>query len=279
MNAHSWRQETDSSAEILSGTAAKGQMDPPKGASEPRLQIKIGKTVIPRPAEGEGVVAEIFTMTLGEETIQLVPLKNWSQLDVLKWRARGLLPGTPAGLEITFDHLKVAGETASPWDPKSSVKLEKVFNDWLALARGTLDSAKEKARLPTAQTSSAQPEEDALRFQGELDNRGKARLKCLEGSETVKVVALNLQGLNALIEQGLIFKRKTPDGGEDYLEPGPETVVSITSDDGQIKTIELSQPVSLLSRTARELTAVFNHPAINRRARLAQGAGVAVQAQ
>jgi hypothetical protein len=34
--------------------------------------------------------------------------------------------------------------------------------------------------------------------------------------------------------------------------------------------IDLSQPVSLLNLGAKELSAIFNHPAVNRRARLAQ---------
>ena len=92
-------------------------------AVEPLHDISIGKAVVTR--ETDGVLAEVFTMTIGEETIQLLPFKNWSQLDSFKWRARGILPGTPAGLEIAWDHLKVAGETASPWDPEACGKLEK----------------------------------------------------------------------------------------------------------------------------------------------------------
>ena len=57
-------------------------------------------------------------MTLGGETIELLPLRNWSQLDVYKWGPRGKLPGTPAGLEITFDHVKVTGETVLISDPE-----------------------------------------------------------------------------------------------------------------------------------------------------------------
>jgi hypothetical protein len=68
----------------------------------------------------------------------------------------------------------------------------------------------------------------------------------------------------------LIFKLKTADGGECYLEPGLETTVCVVGEDGQEKTVDLSQPVDLLKVGVPELTAVFNHPAINRRARLAQ---------
>ena len=58
-------------------------------------EITVGTTVV---ATGDGKAAEVFTMTLGGETIELLPLRNWSQLDVYKWRARGKVPGTPAGL-------------------------------------------------------------------------------------------------------------------------------------------------------------------------------------
>jgi len=49
-------------------------------------------------------------MTIGGETIDLIPLKNWTQLDTFKWRSRGIFPRTPAGLEVAFDHVKVVGE-------------------------------------------------------------------------------------------------------------------------------------------------------------------------
>jgi hypothetical protein len=71
---------------------------------------------------------QVFTMTLGAEIIRLLPLKNWPQLDIFKWKARGLLPGTPVGLEITFKQVKVAGQTVSTFDPQGCAKLERAFN-------------------------------------------------------------------------------------------------------------------------------------------------------
>jgi hypothetical protein len=68
----------------------------------------------------------------------------------------------------------------------------------------------------------------------------------------------------------LIFKIKTPDGGERNLDPGPENTVSVSLDDGQTRTIDLSRPISLLNVGVRELAAILNHPALNRRARLAR---------
>jgi hypothetical protein len=62
----------------------------------------------------------------------------------------------------------------------------------------------------------------------------------------------------------LIFKRKTPDGGEAYLAKSAEDVVTITSDEGRPRLIDLSQPVNYTRLGVIEMTAVFNHPAVNR---------------
>ena len=177
---------------------------PGAASSEPQLQIRIGKTVVPRDNDSLGVVAEVFTMTLGTETIQLLPLKNWSQLDHFKWRVRGILPGTPPGLEITFDHVKVAGETVTPWDSDGCTKLEKVLNDWLVLERKALESTVLNPSQP--QEMASKSEEEGFQFRVETDKDGKPRLRFVEGNDTIKAVALNLQGFNGLIEQGLMRK-------------------------------------------------------------------------
>ena len=109
----------------MSSNAVSSEHGP---AAATRRTIKIGRTVIPKPGKGGRVMAQVFTMTLGAETIRLLPLKNWPQLDIFKWKARGLLPGTPVGLEITFKQVKVAGETVSTFDLQGCDKLEKAFN-------------------------------------------------------------------------------------------------------------------------------------------------------
>src|SRR5690348_8255706 len=63
--------------------------------------IKIGRSVTAAEENGKPGEMEVFTMTLGSETIKLLPLRNWGQLDLYKWRVRGQLPATPPGLEIT----------------------------------------------------------------------------------------------------------------------------------------------------------------------------------
>ena len=344
-----------------------------------RGEITVGKTVV---VTGSGQEAEVFTMTLGGETIDLLPLRNWSQLDVYKWRARGKLPGTPAGLEITFDHVKVTGEMASTKDPEGTAKLQKLLNEWLASARGTAELAQQKAhskQTPVEQEASVTPANLLPHFRVEVDREGQVHINCLQGKETLAMIGLSLAGFNSLVNQGLmhkphsqqvgalhdwvelggeffsfekgnndasklekalndrylstaalgqgrevvvftnaasptgfdiqftakvggvtdhrrrplneeslgllqdaehcglapkdlviklsrpnlIFKRKTPDGGERYLNRRPENIITVVGDDGQVRTIDLSQPVNFLHLTAVELTAVFNHPAIN----------------
>ena len=344
-----------------------------------RGEITVGKTVV---VTGSGQEAEVFTMTLGGETIDLLPLRNWSQLDVYKWRARGKLPGTPAGLEITFDHVKVTGEMASTKDPEGTAKLQKLLNEWLASARGTAELAQQKAhskQTPVEQEASVTPANLLPHFRVEVDREGQVHINCLQGKETLAMIGLSLAGFNSLVNQGLmhkphslqvgalhdwvelggeffsfekgnndasklekalndrylstaalgqgrevvvftnaasptgfdiqftakvggvtdhrrrplneeslgllqapdrcgllpkdlviklsppslIFKRKTPDGGERYLDEGPENTVTVIGDEGEVRIIDLSQPVNYLRLTTVELMAVFNHPAIN----------------
>jgi hypothetical protein len=356
---------------------------PPQSA--PRDGITIGKTVV---LNESGKEAGMFTMTLGGETIDLLPLRNWSQLDVHKWGPRGKLPGTPAGLEITFDHVKVAGETVLTNDPQGAAKLQRLLNEWLALEKGTFELAQKRAqpkRTSVEQAAAQRPENLIPRFQVEVDKKGQVHVNCLLGKETLATIGLNLPGFNSLINQGLmhkphslkvgalhdwveldgelcsfekgsndagklekvlnarylstaalgqgkdivvfpnaasstgfdiqfaakvggtadrhrrpldeeslvllqdpdkcgllpkdlviklsrpnlIFKRKTPDGGERYLNQRPENTINVIGDDGELTIIDLSKPVNYLHLSAVELTAVFNHPAINQHSKVA----------
>jgi len=94
----------------------------------------------------------------------------------------------------------------SPWDFNACEELEKAFNNWLALEFQTLEQAQEKAQTHAAHASTEAPHDEQVHFEVDLNNPEQPRLKCLEGNETVKAVALNLQGLNALIEQGFLRK-------------------------------------------------------------------------
>ena len=85
---------------------------------------------------------------------------------------RGKLPGTPAGLEITLDHVKVAGETVLTNDPDGAAKLQRLLNEWLALERGTFELAQKRAQpKPTSvdQEAPQRPEDLVPRFQVEVD--------------------------------------------------------------------------------------------------------------
>ncbi len=335
-----------------------------------------------RSIEAHGKEVEVFTMSMGSETMELVPLLNWGQLDIHKWRVRGKLPGTPPGLEITHESVRVAGETVSIKDPDGCAKLERVFNEWLALERGTLQEARKKAQAkPVAAARESAPQaEQPIRFEVEVDKRGQVHVKSVQGKEVIAAIGLNVAGFNSLFSQGLmrkphklqvgalhdwveidgemysfekgrddsgklqnalnqhylplaalgmgkdvvisvnaasptgfdiqfptslagvrenrkrhlneealdllqeptkcgllreglviklapptlIFKRKTPDGGERYLDQGPADTVNYTSEEGETTFIDLSKPVNYLHLSAAELTAVFNHPAINR---------------
>ena len=352
---------------------------PTPSQSAPRDAMIIGRTMV---LTGSGKEAGIFTITLGGETIDLLPLRNWSQLDVHKWGPRGKLPGTPAGLEITYDHVKVAGGTVSTSDPQGAAKLQRLLNEWLAVERGTFELAQKRVQQKPAHVgpeTSQRSENLVPRFQVEVDKKGQVHVNCLLGKETLATIGLNLLGFNSLINQGLmhkphslkvgalhdwveldgelcsfekgnndaqkleaalngrylsmaalgqgkdvivfpnaasstgfdiqfaakvggtadrhrrpldeetlmllqdpnkcgllpkdlviklsrpnlIFKRKTPDGGERYLNPKPENNVNVVGDDGELTVIDLSKPVNYLHLSAVELTAVFNHPAIN----------------
>jgi hypothetical protein len=317
-------------------------------------------------------------MTLGEETIRLVPFKNWSQLDVHKWTVRGKLPGTPAGLEVGPDYVNLTGEKVSIHDAEGCTRLEKLFVDWLKLELSTIDLARSTRPKPAAPaTSPAQPQ--PLHFHVEVDKRGQVHVHCLEGKHTAATVGLTVAGFESLYHQGLmrkarglhigvlhdwveldgvhcdfkpgrddsaalerllndhyvpastlghgkkivvvpnevsctgfdiqfqalkggvldthryhlndeslallqdtshcgllhkrivvklippnlVFKQKTPDGGEQYLTRTPEHMVRIMEEGEADHAIDLSQPLNLLRITAAELTAIFNHPAIH----------------
>jgi hypothetical protein len=350
-------------------------------------ELRIGKCLALSVGPGGGNNTEVYTLTLGGESIELLPLKNWHQLDHHKWTVQGKLPGAPAGLEIAVDHVRVMGGTVALNDPAGCVKLERLFNEWLQFERETLELARKKshAQTVTAAVAATQPGAQALRFHVEVDKRGQVHIHCLQGKETLASVGLSLAGINSLHQQGLmrkphqlacgalhdwveldgelfsfesgkndsarleqilnqryipeggvgrgkevmvflnsasstgfdiqfpvvvagapdnhrhhlnehsleslqdpehcgllhreiivklippnlVFKRKTPDGGEQYLPWSPETTVVVADEDGRETTLNLSQPLNLLRLSAAELTAVFNHPSINRHAKAA----------
>src|SRR5208282_5855206 len=153
--------------------------------------ITVSKAVV---ITESGKEAGIFTMTLAGETIDLLPLRDWGQLDAYKWRARGKLPGTPAGLEITPDHVKVTGEKVLINDPEGAAKLQRLLNDWLILERGTFELAQKRAqpkRTLATQEAPPRPEELVPRFQVQVDQKGQVHINCVQGKETLATIGLN----------------------------------------------------------------------------------------
>jgi hypothetical protein len=346
-------------------------------------RIRIHKSLTLSALGGDSPNLEVYKLTLGEETIELLPLRNWGQLDYYKWTVRGKLPAEPAGLEIALDHVRLAGETVGINDPTGCEKLERLFNDWLLLEKETQQLARKKARpqqQPTTPVSSTQPNAETLRCRVEMDKRGQVHVHCVRGKETLASIGLTVAGFKSLYQQGLmrkphtvetgalhdwveldgelcsfeqgrndaarleqilneryvlaasagpakeivvflnpasstgfdiqfpitaggmldnhrrhldeqslgllqdpdhcgllhrdiivklippnlVFKKKTPDGGEDYFSWSPENALNVIDEDGHQKMIQLSQPLNLLRLSRAELAAVFNHPTINR---------------
>lgn len=352
-------------------------------------ELRVGKSVTLAPGQGPSENLEIFTLTLSGETIELLPFKNWGQLDHFKWTVRGKLPREPAGLEITLVHVKLMGETVLLQDTAGCAKLERIFNEWLAFEKQTETLARRKHAV-VAPAEPAAGTEDRLQFLVELDKLGQVHVHCRRGRDTLASIGLTLTGFHSLYQQGLmrkpgqlqtaalhdwvqldgelfsfehgrndaarleqwlnthyvppasaglakevavyvnaasstgfdiqfpvlvagvpdhrrhhlddrslellqdaghcgllhpdiivklvppnlVLKQKTPDGGEQHLAWVPENIVTVVDEAGGTKTIPLSQPMNLLRLTAAELTAVFNHPAINRHSKFGGGSGV-----
>ncbi len=353
---------------------------PPKSPRS-RQSIIIGRKSCQLQDGGPG--SEVFTMSLGTETIELLPFRNWGQLDVYKWKVQGKLPDSPAGLEVTPEHVKMAGQTVSIQDPDGCKKLEKEFNEWLEMEYETLELARKKTQArstPAAINPARDSTQQPLRFHVELDKRSQVHISCLQGAELVAAVGLSLSGLNGLASQGLmrkprslqvgalhdwiqldgelcsfehgnndadklekllnehyrpsaaagqgkdivifanaasptgfdiqfpvtiggvqenrrrtlneaalellqepvrcgllqpglilkispptlIIKRKTPDGGEAYLEKSSAHTIPLTGDDGRERLIDLSQPINYTRLSVVELTVILNHSLINR---------------
>ena len=325
----------------------------------------------------------MFALTLGEETIELLPFKNWAQLDHFKWTARGQFPGDPPGLEVGVDHVRLTGETITTSDPKGNDKLEHRFAEWLTQERAAREKARGKPHQSWATATPAHgPADTHIHYRVEMDKLGQVHVRCLRGKEVLATIGLAAAGFHSLSQQGLMrrvhklaagvlhdwieldgelfsfekgqndaarleqalneryapaadvghanevsillnpasptgfdiqfparvagvksdhryhldhpalelledpdhcgllhpdiivklsppyltFKQKTANGGEQPLRVGPETTLQLKDDDGNTKTIDLSHPLYFTRLSPLELTAVFNHPVINRHA-------------
>jgi hypothetical protein len=143
-------------------------------------------------------------------------------------------------------------------------KLEKVLNErYLSMA--ALGQGKEVVVF----TNAASPTGFDIQFTAKVGGVNEHRrrplneesLGLLQNPEKCGLLPKDL--VIKLSPPTFIFKRKTPDGGERYLDEGPENVVTVIGDEGEVRLIDLSQPVNYQRLTAMDLTAVFNHPTIN----------------
>src|SRR5690349_11372976 len=161
-----------SASGIISASNSHAAMD-----EQPHL-IRVGKVILTNEHEGKISHAELFTMSIGEERIQLRPFKNWTQLDVHKWTMRGKLPASPAGLEIMPDHVKLTGESVFLHDTDGCAKLEKLFADWLAMELGALEFTRKAHAQPKPAVTESAPEQQPLHYHVEVDKRGQVHIHC-----------------------------------------------------------------------------------------------------
>src|SRR5581483_367490 len=194
----------------------------PKPAS-PALPNPIRIRRLASQTEGGNSAPDIFTMSLGEETIELLPFKNWGQLDLFKWTVQGKLPASPAGLEVTPDHVKIAGETIAITDAEGCEKLEKAFNDWLTIEIKNLQSTRGGPRRKPAsvnESAAQKTQPQMMHFRVGVDKRGQVHIDCLQGAEMVASIGLSRSGFSALFNQGLMRKPHALEVGalHDWLE-------------------------------------------------------------
>jgi len=145
-----------------------------------------------------------------------------------------------------------------------AAKLEQVLNERYVSA-AALGQGKEVVVFPNAASATGFDIQFAAKVGGVIDHRrrplNEESLGLLQDRERCGLLPKEL--VIKLSPPNLVFKVKTPDGGERYLDEGPENVVKVVNDEGEVKMVDLSRPVSYLRLTALDLTAVFNHPAIN----------------
>jgi hypothetical protein len=390
--ALNWEHQPEADSRVGQPAAAPSRQQPFPGASLDLNQSSISPIPRSSPSFAFGTtrvsldnasqLSPVFTLSLDGETIQLLPFRNWGQLDVYKWQARGKIPGTPPGLEVTLDHVKLGNETVRPSDLDACTRLEAALNSWVLVEQKNSEAARKIGHHNLVQPASFEPSAVTapMRYRVEVDKRAQVHVSCLRGPELVASIGLTVAGFNGLVGQGLmrrphqldvgalhdwieldresfsfehgrndslkleqtlnqhylppasegqgtdiiilsnaasptgfdiqfpakiggvlerrrrslddsaldllqeptrcgllqpglivkispptfIFKRKTHDGGEAYLESSLENRVVIRSDDGSERVIDLSQPVNYSRLTVVEMTSVFNHPAVNR---------------
>ena len=148
-------------------------------------------------------------------------------------------------------------------------KLEKALNDRY-VSTAALGQGQEVVVFANVASATGFDIQFTARVGGVTDHRrrplNEESLGLLQATDRCDLLPKDL--LIKLSPPNLIFKRKNPDGGERYLDEGPESLVTVVGDEGETTMIDLSRPVNYLRLTAMALMAVFNHPAINQHSRV-----------
>lgn len=150
-----------------------------------------------------------------------------------------------------------------------AAKLERVLNEHY-IPSTPVGQGMDVVVLSNAASSTGFDIQFPARVGGVIDNRrrplNEETLELLQ--DPVKCGLLQKGIIIKLTRPTLIFKQKTVEGGERYLESGPESLVCVSDDDGKQTTVDLSRPVNYLRLSTIEMTAVFNHPAIHKHSRM-----------
>lgn len=224
------------------------------GKGKPLLRCMEGKEMVKEVALNDAGLKALVDLDLMREpkSLKVGALHNWVELDGELFRFDDQSNGAAA-----FE--KVLNERYVSENPAGAVQNVKVFSN------------------------PASPTQFDLQFpacpHGFAENRRRhlndETIQILQDPQNCKVLRKDI--IVVLTPPNVVFKRRHSDLSESHLPAGPSTTVCVRGEDGQIKNIDLSQPVDLLHLTAVDLAAVFNHPAVNRRSALALAASSAAQ--
>ena len=141
-----------------------------------------------------------FTLTYGEETVNLDQGKTWAKVDTFKWVTRGVIEG-PQGFHIHPNgDIDINGKDIKITDPKGPAKLEQEINKRHDFAASPTPSSP-----PSPTPSSAAPASipGKPEFKVNLDKLGHLMVVCIHGADRIET---SIRGLDHLVERGLMIK-------------------------------------------------------------------------
>jgi hypothetical protein len=200
----------------------------------------------------------------GKETVASIGLTS-SGLNSLVQQGLMRKPRSFA-IGALHDWVELEGELCSFEKGRNdSAHLEQLLNERYVPA-STAGSGKLVAVYINAASPTGFEIQFPLTLAGSTENRRRPMndqaLELLQDSEHCGL--LHKRIIVKLIPPNLVFKERTPDGGERYLLRSIENTLPLAEEEGRQKTIDLSQPINYMRLTPLELTSLFNHPSINR---------------